>query len=89
MIAWGAKRSPATYLDRINANGAAIMMGNAWGDTIFPPNQYASFYEKLMRPQAAGVPPRRPRDRRADRSVRAAQRHLDEHPPLVRPLPQG
>ncbi|MFJ8756622.1 CocE/NonD family hydrolase [Streptomyces cyaneofuscatus] len=51
MIAWGAKRSPATYLDKINTNGAAIMMGNAWGDTIFPPNQYASFYEKLTGPK--------------------------------------
>ena len=51
MIDWGRKRSPATYLDRINANGAAIMLGNAWGDTIFPPNQYASFYEKLRGPK--------------------------------------
>ncbi|MFD7322583.1 alpha/beta fold hydrolase [Streptomyces sp. NPDC059875] len=51
MIAWGKKRSAATYLDRINANGAAIMLGNAWGDTIFPPNQYASFYEKLQGPK--------------------------------------
>lgn len=51
MIEWGKKRSPATYLDRINANGAAIMLGNAWGDTIFPPNQYASFYEKLQGPK--------------------------------------
>ncbi|MFI6728541.1 CocE/NonD family hydrolase [Streptomyces atratus] len=51
MIAWGKKRSPATHLDEINANGAAIMMGNAWGDTIFPPNQYASFYDKLTGPK--------------------------------------
>ncbi|MET9678469.1 CocE/NonD family hydrolase [Streptomyces sp. NPDC006482] len=51
MIAWGRKRSPVTYLDQINANGAAIMLGNAWGDTIFPPNQYASFYEKLTGPK--------------------------------------
>lgn len=51
MIAWGKKRSPAAYLDEINANGAAVMMGNAWGDTIFPPNQYASFYEKLSGPK--------------------------------------
>jgi predicted acyl esterase len=51
MIAWGKKRSAVTYLDRINANGAAIMLGNAWGDTIFPPNQYASFYEKLQGPK--------------------------------------
>lgn len=51
MIEWGRKRSAVTYLDRINANGAAIMLGNAWGDTIFPPNQYASFYEKLQGPK--------------------------------------
>ncbi|MCX4531610.1 prolyl oligopeptidase family serine peptidase [Streptomyces sp. NBC_00841] len=51
MIAWGKKRSPATYLDEINANGAAVMMGNAWGDTIFPPNQYAAFFEKLSGPK--------------------------------------
>ncbi|WP_314612373.1 CocE/NonD family hydrolase [Streptomyces stackebrandtii] len=51
MIAWGRERSPVTHLDRINANGAAIMLGNAWGDTIFPPNQYASFYEKLTGPK--------------------------------------
>lgn len=51
MIAWGKKRSPATYLDKINQNGAAIMLGNAWGDSIFPPNQYADFYEKLKGPK--------------------------------------
>ncbi|MFF1692622.1 alpha/beta fold hydrolase [Streptomyces sp. NPDC058257] len=51
MIAWGRKRSPATYIDRINKNGAAVMLGNAWGDTIFPPNQYAEFYERLTGPK--------------------------------------
>ncbi|MCP9963070.1 alpha/beta fold hydrolase [Streptomyces somaliensis] len=51
LIEWGRKRSPAAYLDRINANGAAVMLGNAWGDTIFPPNQYASFYERLTGPK--------------------------------------
>ncbi|WMX44267.1 alpha/beta fold hydrolase [Streptomyces roseicoloratus] len=51
MIAWGRERSAATYLDAINANRPAIMLGNAWGDTIFPPNQFASFYEKLSGPK--------------------------------------
>lgn len=51
MIAWGTKRSPTTYLDRLNKNGAAILLANAWGDTIFPPNQYARFYEKLTGPK--------------------------------------
>ncbi|HET6860541.1 MAG TPA: CocE/NonD family hydrolase [Streptomyces sp.] len=51
MIEWGRKRSPAHYLDRINENGPAVMLGNAWGDTLFPPNQYAKFYEKLTGPK--------------------------------------
>ncbi|MFH8750558.1 alpha/beta fold hydrolase [Streptomyces rimosus] len=51
MIKWGTKRSPVTYLDQINANGAAIMLGNAWGDSLFPPNQYADFYEELKGPK--------------------------------------
>ncbi|MFD0353181.1 CocE/NonD family hydrolase [Streptomyces sp. NPDC127110] len=51
MIEWGKKRSASQQVDRINANGAAIMLGNAWGDTIFPPNQYAEFFEKLTGPK--------------------------------------
>ncbi|RSS83241.1 alpha/beta fold hydrolase [Streptomyces sp. WAC06614] len=51
MIAWGRLRSPAAQVDRINAGGAAVMLGNAWGDTIFPPNQYAAFYERLTGPK--------------------------------------
>lgn len=51
MIEWGKKRSASEKVDRINANGAAIMLGNAWGDTIFPPNQYAKFFEKLTGPK--------------------------------------
>ncbi|MEV0260218.1 CocE/NonD family hydrolase [Streptomyces sp. NPDC050617] len=57
MIDWGRKRSPAAYLDKINANGAAIMLGNAWGDTIFPPNQYAKFYERLTGPKRLELRP--------------------------------
>ncbi|WP_405529123.1 CocE/NonD family hydrolase [Streptomyces canus] len=51
MIDWGKKRSVATYVDQLNQNGAAVMMANAWGDTVFPPNQYADFYEKLTGPK--------------------------------------
>ncbi|WP_432192261.1 alpha/beta fold hydrolase [Streptomyces sp. bgisy027] len=51
MINWGKKRSVATYLDQLNDSGPAVMMANAWGDTIFPPNQYADFYEKLTGPK--------------------------------------
>jgi predicted acyl esterase len=51
MIAWGKKRSPETYVDQLNKNGAAVFMANGWGDTIFPPNQYARFYEELTGPK--------------------------------------
>ncbi|MGW3119367.1 CocE/NonD family hydrolase [Streptomyces sp. NPDC001107] len=51
MIDWGKKRSAATYVDQLNKNGAAVMMANAWGDTVFAPNQYADFYEKLTGPK--------------------------------------
>ncbi|MFC9297617.1 CocE/NonD family hydrolase [Streptomyces sp. NPDC057011] len=57
MIDWGRKRSAAEQVDRINANGAAIMLGNAWGDTIFPPNQYAKFFEKLTGPKRLELRP--------------------------------
>ncbi|WP_406195252.1 CocE/NonD family hydrolase [Streptomyces sp. NBC_01017] len=51
IINWGKKRSAATYVDQLNKSGAAVMMANAWGDTVFPPNQYADFYEKLTGPK--------------------------------------
>ncbi|GAA2789083.1 CocE/NonD family hydrolase [Kitasatospora paracochleata] len=55
--AWAAERSAATYLDRINANGPAVMLANAWGDSIFPPNQLTSFYEKLTVPKRLELRP--------------------------------
>ncbi|MER6123073.1 alpha/beta fold hydrolase [Streptomyces sp. NPDC001795] len=57
IIAWGKKRSPATYIDQLNRNGAAIMLANAWGDTIFPANGYADFYEKLTGPKRLELRP--------------------------------
>lgn len=55
--AWAALRSPATYLDRINRNGAALMLANAWGDSLFPPNQLASFFEQLTGPRRLELRP--------------------------------
>ncbi|EKX69395.1 CocE/NonD family hydrolase [Streptomyces ipomoeae] len=57
LIAWGKKRSPASHVDRINANGTAVMLANGWGDSIFPPNQYADFYEKLSGPKRLELRP--------------------------------
>ncbi|MFG2309975.1 CocE/NonD family hydrolase [Streptomyces sp. NPDC048566] len=57
LIDWGRKRSPRTYVDRINANGTAVFLANAWGDTIFPPNQYGRFYEQLTGPKRLEMRP--------------------------------
>ncbi|MEU4925500.1 alpha/beta fold hydrolase [Streptomyces yokosukanensis] len=57
MIDWGRKRSATTYVDRLNKNGAAVMLANAWGDSIFPANQYADFYEKLKVPKRLELRP--------------------------------
>ncbi|MET9086996.1 CocE/NonD family hydrolase [Streptomyces sp. NPDC004237] len=57
LIDWGKKRSAATYVDQINKNGAAIMLANAWGDTVFPPNQIADFYGRLTGPKRLELRP--------------------------------
>ncbi|MEU8030085.1 CocE/NonD family hydrolase, partial [Streptomyces sp. NPDC049099] len=57
MIDWGRKRSVATHVDQLNKNGAAVMLANAWGDTVFPVNQYADFYEKLTVPKRLELRP--------------------------------
>jgi predicted acyl esterase len=57
LVAWGKKRSAGTYADQLNKNGVAIMMANAWGDTVFPPNQYTDFYEKLTGPKRLELRP--------------------------------
>ncbi|MFJ8629645.1 CocE/NonD family hydrolase [Streptomyces sp. NPDC093568] len=51
IINWGKKRSVATYVDELNDSGVAVMLANSWGDTVFQPNQYADFYEKLTGPK--------------------------------------
>ncbi|MDF3298654.1 CocE/NonD family hydrolase [Streptomyces tropicalis] len=57
LIAWGRKRSAATYVDRLNRNGTAVMLANAWGDSIFSPNQYTDFYERLTGPKRLELRP--------------------------------
>ncbi|MEU1177052.1 alpha/beta fold hydrolase [Streptomyces sp. NPDC005820] len=57
IVAWGEKRSPASFLDRLDKNGAAVLMAGAWGDTIFPPNQSAAFYERLTVPKRLELRP--------------------------------
>lgn len=51
VLAWGAVRSPQTYLDQINAHGTAVFISNNLQDSIFAPNQIAAFYDGLTTPK--------------------------------------
>ncbi|MDQ0993850.1 alpha/beta fold hydrolase [Streptomyces sp. V3I7] len=57
LLDWGRKRSVAASVDRLNRNGAAVLLANAWGDSVFPVNQYADFYEKLTGPKRLELRP--------------------------------
>jgi predicted acyl esterase len=57
LVAWGKKRSADTYVDDLNKNGAAVMLAGAWGDSIFPANQYADFYQRLTGPKRLELRP--------------------------------
>lgn len=48
-------RSPATYLDALNANHPAVMMAAPWGDNIFPPGSLVDFFERLRLPKQMQV----------------------------------
>jgi predicted acyl esterase len=48
---WGRIRSAETYLDAIRASKPAILIANAYGDSIFGPNQLVEFYGQLTGPK--------------------------------------
>lgn len=51
VLAFAGVRSAKTYLAAINANHPAILMANAFGDSVFPPNQLVDFYAALAGPK--------------------------------------
>ncbi|MCE4947867.1 acyl esterase [Streptomyces albulus] len=57
VVQWAHTRSPATYVDRINAHGTAVFLANAWGDSIFNPGQMTSFYQRLTGPKRLELRP--------------------------------
>ncbi|MEU6238844.1 CocE/NonD family hydrolase [Kitasatospora sp. NPDC047058] len=57
VVRWADTRSPARYLDRINANGTAVLLANAWGDSFFNPGQIADFYQRLTVPKRLELRP--------------------------------
>jgi predicted acyl esterase len=55
--AFAQVRSAATYLDRINTNRPAILMANAYGDSLFGPNQLTDFFGRLTVPKRIELRP--------------------------------
>lgn len=49
--AFGRIRSAATYESQINTNHPAILMANAFGDSLFAPDQLVDFYNALSTPK--------------------------------------
>ena len=50
-------RSAATKVDRINANGTAVMMAHGWNDGMFPVGHIADFYNELTGPKRLMLAP--------------------------------
>lgn len=43
--------SAGNFVDNINANGAAVFIANALGDSLFTPNQFPEFFNQLTVPK--------------------------------------
>ncbi|MDT0331774.1 CocE/NonD family hydrolase [Nocardiopsis lambiniae] len=50
-------RSAATKVDRINANGTAVMMAHGWNDGMFPVGHITDFYGELTGPKRLMLAP--------------------------------
>ncbi|MFE6304179.1 alpha/beta fold hydrolase [Nocardiopsis sp. NPDC057823] len=50
-------RSAATKVDRLNANGTAVMMAHGWNDGMFPVGHITDFYGELTGPKRLMIAP--------------------------------
>ncbi|MFL5355114.1 CocE/NonD family hydrolase [Archangium sp.] len=57
VAAFAQVRGAATYIDRINANRPAILIANAYGDSLFAPNQLTDFFTRLSVPKRLELRP--------------------------------
>jgi predicted acyl esterase len=57
VLAWARPRGAVNHLAGINRNQPAIMMANAYGDSLFAPNQLVDFYGKLTGPKRLEMAP--------------------------------
>lgn len=55
--AFAQVRGAAAYVDRINTNRPAILMANAYGDSLFGPNQLRDFFGRLTVPKRLELRP--------------------------------
>ncbi|MDX1452448.1 MAG: CocE/NonD family hydrolase [Oleiphilaceae bacterium] len=51
VIEWATVRSPAHYIDQLNANGTAVYIAKAYGDNLFQPNSVMEMFEQLTGPK--------------------------------------
>lgn len=57
MSEWGRVRSPVTYVSSLNATRPAVLLANAYGDSLFPPNQLVDVYNALTTPKRLRLAP--------------------------------
>jgi predicted acyl esterase len=57
VMAWARPRGAASHLAGINQNQPAIMIANAYGDSLFGPNQLVDFYGRLTGPKRLELAP--------------------------------
>jgi predicted acyl esterase len=55
--AWARARSARYDVDAINRNRPAVLMTQAYGDSIFPANQMVDFYDRLSTPKRLELAP--------------------------------
>ncbi|MBA8955916.1 CocE/NonD family hydrolase [Actinomadura namibiensis] len=51
LVRWGKVRSPGAYRDRLNARRVPILISNAYGETLFAPNQLLRHFAGLTGPR--------------------------------------
>lgn len=51
VIRWGKERSPRTYLQGINKRKVPVYILNAYGESLFPPNQLLDYFGRLKGPK--------------------------------------
>ncbi|RGD62297.1 hypothetical protein DR950_35175 [Kitasatospora xanthocidica] len=51
VVAWGAERSPETYLDTTNERGIPTFVSNTWHETLFPAASVVDVFDRLTVPK--------------------------------------